>query len=262
MFLFIGECAVTCVFMRNDGNTSRIDQLIYGRYAEHAMGFLLIYGILKFLTIDKSKRKVFWGQSIFYVLICLLFSHHIKLCDFGEDVYYQSACAAGLFKIWQKYGLNILYIAGMVLLIGVLLLISTMIKMKTKRYFAYAFLSVIVVTVWLINGRASVSQYAPYQGKVKILFDNQNALRDYNADDEIAFVSDSEYSTRGNVQLYVKDKPIQCLHTDINMDEYSKYKMIITEFTMDQSEFEGQLIDAGYELKSDLGFYKIYKYMT
>ena len=103
MLLFIGECAVTCVFMRNDGNISRIDQLIYGRYAEHAMGFLLIYGILKFLTIDASKRKVFWGQSIFYVVISFMFGLHIRGANLGEDLYYQSACAAGLFKIWQKY---------------------------------------------------------------------------------------------------------------------------------------------------------------
>ena len=150
----------------------------------------------------------------------------------------------------------------MVLIIGILLFISAMVKSRTKKYLSYAFLLTIVVSGWLINGRASVSQYAPYQGKIKVIYDNQNALRDYNADDEIAFVSDAEYSTRGNVQLYVKDKPIQCLDTDLDIDEYSKYKMIIAEYTTDQSMFERRLIDSGFELKTDLGFYKIYNYNT
>lgn len=209
---FLGILMVSAVFMRMAG--SRVDYLIYGRYIEIAVGFFIIIGFLylpDFVQWSKS-RIVFALSSVVFLCLAWLLVNKIHSWNISLDTSYQGVCAAAVYWFYSLRGFRVMELCFTILVLETIIFAAA--KMMAARKWIFIAEMVLASIFWVRAGEAVVKQQiCPYQATYIQEVSAKHNLWKYIGEhySYAVFLTNTQYNTRGALQLYLQDIPLICV---------------------------------------------------
>lgn len=267
VLIFLGEFALASFAQRSAGvgPVHRLDILIYGRYIEISIPFLLVIGLIHFPDIVKDKKEicyVLFSFIIFWALSYLL-NDRVERYDLTKVLSYQGACAPGVFWLYSRNGFLVYLFYKVTLLFQIVFL--ALLFMTRKKLRVYFLELIFVIAYWVGNAYAVLEeQTIPYQERYCYgLTEETDFFEEMNEDHyTIGFLSGVEYSTRGNVQFYLKNTPLICIN--LNFEELTQIspEILLIEHRGEVEEIDIQidrvLSNNTYYYVGEMGIYQVY----
>lgn len=266
LLIFLGEFVLSSFAQRTAGigPVYRLDILIYGRYIEIAIPFLLIVGLIHFPDIIGNKKEVLYVLISFVVFwfLSYLLNSRVEKYDLTKITSYQGACAAGVFWLYIRNGfLPYLFYQVVVLTQSIFLIL-----VAKKNLGIYLVEILFVIAYWITNAYAVLeNQTIPYQERYCYALTEKNAFfEEINLNNyEVGFVSGVEYSTRGNIQFYLKDIPLICINEDFNSSKLVNLPdIMVVEYRGEVENIDKQierlLENNIYYFADEIGVYRVY----
>lgn len=200
---FLGEWGISSIAMRLA--IERTDQLIYGRYFEHVIGFFLIMGILeigKFIRFKHSFLILIISNAIMGG-ITLLLIQKIQSWNIPIDTYYQGVCAAGTFWYVNMRGFHVLELYLIVWSIE--MIIYLIFKLGSDDPAIHYAGMILLSLFWIYAGNQVVDdQIVAYQNDYNqsyISSPSLDAMREHHRTWNVVFVSGSTFNQRGGYPI-------------------------------------------------------------
>lgn len=266
LLMFLGEFALSTFVHRSVGPVYRLDYLVYGRYVEISIPFLLIVGLMHFPNIVKCRKEVccvMLGIIIYWVLAYFLNSR-VEKYNLADVTSYQGACSIGIFWLYFNNGFNVYLFYKVVSLIQVIFLI--ILCVFKQKFFCYFIELLLVIIYWITNAYCVLeNQTIPYQNRYCYgLTEEADFFEELNlCKYEIGFISGAEYSTRGNIQLYLMNTPLICIDRDFEViEKKSLPDILIIEYRGIVDNIDKQInklkADNAYYYAGEMGNYQVY----
>lgn len=229
---FLGLLGISSIAMRLA--VGRVDQLIYGRYNEIAIGFFIIFGLVKMIKFieQKDSFRNLIISTVFLLFLVFLFFNKIHNWNISLDTYFQGVCAAGIYWFVIIVGGGkkwFLELCAVVLVEEIILFLFLKVVKKNKWIILAEIL--FLIGCWTISGEMVLqNQIVPYQrDNIQPLVNNAYIWEFMSENDKkVAFLS-SGYNIRGSIQFYMEDIPLECISDISELDELNHPDILIVD---------------------------------
>lgn len=232
-------CILSTIFMEGISalyfnNTTRLDTVIYGRYAEFTIGPLMLFGLCFLYQKMGTLKSLILGISIYLALSLPA----IDLLFHGSGNMYLSSVVGNIFYDLSSDRMNTGYLIVIPLLIGIFIYLL----FQYKRKSLYALAMVPLLCLWFysvyytlkVDVNPSQSQAAGYERFCK-------DIEELGEDIPVYYVYREEYGNNNSlierVQFVLYDRRIQLIFPEEVADLSGDYVLIqysLSDMDMDQ----------------------------